>query len=277
MYNTYSPYTIWSCASLFYLYQFVLRISPSMMMEDLMKAFSINATDFATLGSLALASYSFFKIPLGSFADAYGVRRCTLLFLTLCILGTFIFSIASHLWIAQLGRFTIGLGSTAAFLCVSKIINQEFSIEKRSTMFGLTMVVGTIGALNGGVPLCYISELFGWSQCLLILCFAGLILLYASYKFLMSLYPVKSACFPLICANYKKKDCWAYAGAATGLYITISFLGDLWGVSFIMKVHEVERAKAIQVISCMYIGLCVGSIFITYLSDLIKKQKSLYF
>jgi sugar phosphate permease len=276
--SLYKSYSLWACASLFYLYQFVLRLSPSVMMEDLMEAFVIDATGFAALGSLALASYSFFQIPLGAFADTYGVRRCILLFLSLCVLGTFIFAIAPHLWMVQVGRFTIGLGSAAAFLCVSKIIAQEFSVEKRSTLLGFTMVVGTIGALNGGVPLCYVSERFGWSQCLLFLCVLGLILIAVSYCFLRFPHVVESTQKPSAVNSFKQilknKECWVYAGTALGLYIAIAVLGDLWGVAFIMKAHGVERSTAVSIISCMYVGLCMGSLLITWLSDMIKKTKA---
>ncbi len=67
-------YVLWAVASLFYLYQFVLRLSPSVMMEDLMEAFRIDATGFAAMGSIALLSYSLFQLPLGAFADRFGVR-----------------------------------------------------------------------------------------------------------------------------------------------------------------------------------------------------------
>jgi len=249
------------------------------MMEDLMEAFAIDATGFAALGSIALLSYSLFQIPIGAFADSFGVRKCILLFLSLCVFGTFLFATAPHLWVAQVGRFTIGLGSAAAFLCVCKIISQWFPIEKRSTMLGFTMMVGTIGALNGGLPLCYLMEQVGWSQSLLVMCLIGFILMGVSFFTLKVPQIVEThekvsakSSFLLI---LKHKECWVYAGTAIGLYIAICVLGDLWGVSYIMKAHGVERSQAVQIISSMYVGLCTGSLMITWLSDRLQKARTL--
>ncbi len=274
----YKSYVLWAVASLFYLYQFVLRLSPSVMMEDLMEAFTIDATGFAALGSIALLSYSLFQIPLGAFADRFGVRKCILVFLTVCIVGTFIFATAPNLWIAQFGRFMIGMGSAAAFLSVGKIINQCFPEEKRATLFGLTMAVGTVGALNGGLPLCYLLELVGWSHCLLMLCLLGLVLLTVSY-FTLSLPESherheRVSSFKSLTLILKNKECWTYALTAIGLYLAICVFGDLWGVAYIMKAYGIERAQAVPIISMMYVGLCVGSITITWISDRLGKARS---
>lgn len=271
-------YTLLAIASLFYLYQFVLRLSPSVMMNELMEAFSIDATGFAALGSIALLSYSLFQIPLGAFADKFGVRKCILLFLSICILGTYVFATAPNLWVAQIGRFIIGLGSAAAFLSVSKIISQTIPLEKRSTMLGLTMVVGTIGALNGGLPLCYLMEQVGWGQTLLIMCMVGVALNILIYFTLKLPKVIQAEEKETIVNSFKTvincKDVWTYGISAIGLYLSICVLGDLWGVAFIMESYGIERSEAVQFISILYIGVCVGSLTITWFSDLIQRMKS---
>ncbi len=274
-----NAYTLWGIGALFYLYQFVLRLAPSVMMEDLMRDFSIDATGFAALGSIAMLSYSACQIPLGLFADRYGVRRSILIFLSFCIGGTLIFSLSSTLLGAQVGRFLIGVGSAAAFLCTSKILNHVFPREKCATMLGLTMVVGTIGALNGGLPLCALINRVGWRSALLIMCGIGFILLGVVAWFLKDPSQQKQANALSLSYSLKlvfhKKACWIFATTAIGLYIAICVLGDLWGVAFMMKTHGIERALAVELVSTLYVGLCVGCFVIPWMSDRIKRAKPL--
>lgn len=273
-------YLVWGCLALFYFYQFILRLSPSVMMDDLMRDFSINATGFAVLASLTSISYALSQVPLGVFADRFGVRWCGLVFLSLCICGTFIYATAQCLWVAQVGRFIIGIGAAASFLSMSKAIREYFPEHRMGTMFGLTMMVGTIGALNGGMPLSFLVDLFGWRFSLLLLCVLGVLILGVLFQCLPhaskqqspkrhSLTSLRADLMQVL----KNRDCWAFAGVALGLYITIIVLGDLWGVSFVMKAHQVERPLAANVASFLFLGLCAGSFVIAWISDFFGKTK----
>lgn len=143
------------------------------------------------------------------------------------------------------------------------------------------MVVGTIGALNGGVPLCYFVKLIGWRNTLLCMCVLGLFILSIIYLFLIEPQKNKNDLTPKLSAfaSFKiilaTRECWIFAGTAIGLFIAITVIGDLWGVAFIMKAHAVERHVAVQVVSFMYIGLCLGSFSIAWYSDYIQKAKPL--
>ena len=82
------PYAIWICASFFYIYQMFLRVSPSLIVNDLMIFFQINGTQVATLTAWAMYAYSLMQIPVGVLIDVYGVRKilfCGLAMLCLCM------------------------------------------------------------------------------------------------------------------------------------------------------------------------------------------------
>ncbi|WP_032112140.1 hypothetical protein [Candidatus Paracaedibacter symbiosus] len=75
---SFRPYLICLCAALFYIYQFVLRVSPSVMVDDIMLSFHLDAASFAFLTASAMYAYSLMQIPAGIFADKYGARVCIL-------------------------------------------------------------------------------------------------------------------------------------------------------------------------------------------------------
>lgn len=269
---------VWSCAALFYLFQFVLRVSPSVMVEDLMSAYQLDATGFATLSALAMYAYSLMQIPAGIFADLYGARRCILISILICSLGTLLFCSTSLLWVAQVSRILIGIGSACAFLCVSKIAVNWFGSERHAQLFGLTMMAGTIGALNGGAPLAYCLSYFTWRETLFMLGCLGIGLWALNYFFLQD-HPHKTedkashdfkavvqTCFDSIRSLMVQPQCWLSAIAALGIYSCVSVLADLWGVSFFMQAYDLSKQDAAQVSSLIYVGLCCGSVVIPFLS-----------
>ena len=279
-------YIIWVCVALFYLYQFILRVSPSVMLEDLMAHFQINATEMGALSAVAMYSYSLLQVPAGILVDIFGVRRVVLGSISLCILGVLIFISTDVLWVAKAGRFLLGMGSAAAFLSVSKVSTLWFSPRRRATLFGMTMAAGTIGALNGSAPLSYLVSWVGWKQSLLwVTGFGGLV--FAINAFILKdrvsydAHPTQSVhvdirkYFKEIRVILKSRACWITGLTALGIYLSISVLADLWGVSFLMHAYGMDRILASKIVSFIYVGLCVGSLSLTFLSDLIHRRKLL--
>jgi len=145
---------IWLGAVLFYLYQYIIRVSPSVMKDDLMIAFDITASGFSSLSSFALYCYAFMQIPVGMLVDHYGTRRMIMSSITLCVAGVVLFASSEQLLFGYLARMMMGTGSACAFLSVSKIINEWFPDARKGLMMGLTATSGTIGAFLGGAPSC---------------------------------------------------------------------------------------------------------------------------
>ncbi len=282
------PYTIWCVAALFYMYQFVLRVAPSVLVDDLMTSFKASASSIGSLSAIAMYFYSICQIPSGILSDRFGVRRVVLTSLALCILGTLIFASAEQIEIAQVGRLILGVGSAAAFLCLGKIASQYFPPSRRATLFGLAMSVGTLGALNGGPPLAYLVMHMGWRMSLFFVSGIGGVIFLISFWFLEkplpSGLPFKSQ-EELIRSNFdfkssvlevfKNRTVWTHAISALGVYLSLAVLADLWGPSFVIQRFHVERQVAAQTLSWMYVGLLVGSLFLSWLSDRLQNRKSL--
>jgi sugar phosphate permease len=249
-----------------------------------MYAYHLDATGFATLSALAMYAYSLMQIPVGIFADLYGARRCILISILVCSAGTLLFCSTSILWVAQISRILIGVGSACAFLCVSKIAVNWFGSERHAQLFGLTMMAGTIGALNGGAPLAYSLNFFSWRETLFILGCIGLVLWVLNYFFLQD-HPQKTTqtkhnfkslmheALRSIRSLVSQPQCWISATVALGIYSCVSVLADLWGVSFCMQAYGLDRTDAAQVTSMIYVGLCCGSVLIPFISHRIFGSK----
>jgi len=107
------PYAMWSIAVLFYGYENLLQVSPSVMVPELMHSFNVNAAALGNLSAVYFYAYASMQIPLGVLLDRLGPRRLLSVAALLCAIGSFLFGAAHHLVYAVLGRIFIGLGSAS--------------------------------------------------------------------------------------------------------------------------------------------------------------------
>src|SRR5262245_9308234 len=115
------PWVICGLGALFYCYEYLLRIAPSVMMVDLMQAYQINATVFGNLAAFYYYAYTPVQLPVGVLMDHYGPRRLLTFACLACALGSYLFAHASYISMAQFGRFLVGFGSAFAFVGVLKL------------------------------------------------------------------------------------------------------------------------------------------------------------
>lgn len=276
-----SPYFLWLCAVLFYLYQYIIRVSPGVMKNDLMIAFDVTASGFSSLSSFALYCYALMQIPVGMLVDHYGTRRMIISSITLCVSGVVLFASSEQLIFAYLARVLMGTGSACAFLSVSKIINEWFPDARKGLMMGLTATCGTIGAYLGGRPLVMLIESQGWRMSLLILAAIGSIVLLLNFLILPSapkgtkeIIPGEEhASFQSLIAVFKSSQAWLFALVAVGLYLSIAVVADLWGVSFMEEKFGIEKQDAAQMVSFIYFGTAAGCPLFAWISRLIGSVK----
>src|SRR3990167_11477500 len=90
-------WAIWACAGAFYLYECILRVSPSVMTEGLMHDFSLTSTTLGVLVSFYLYAYVVLQVPCGVMVDAIGARRIITTSAALCTTGAFMFATGDSL------------------------------------------------------------------------------------------------------------------------------------------------------------------------------------
>src|ERR1700752_565469 len=76
----------WVVASIFYAYQYILRVMPNIMIDDIMQKFDMGAATFGQFSGIYYIGYSLMHLPVGIMLDRYGPKRV----MTSCILLTVI-------------------------------------------------------------------------------------------------------------------------------------------------------------------------------------------
>lgn len=276
-------WVVWSCAALFYGYQFALRVSPSVMTDDLMSTFAIDACALGVLMAFYYNAYAFLQIPAGSLLDQFGPRRMLIFATLLCILGCVLFASApSTLWIAA-GRLLIGTGSAFGFLSCLKIGTTWFAPQRLPFVLGITLCIGTLGATGGGAPLSAMVDTLGWRSTVWWLAGAGALLLGLIFIFVKNVPPEmknveergeRVPFFTSLRLIISKSQTWLIAFYGILMYVPLSAFADMWGVNFLVAVYKIDKTTAAQAVSNIYIGLGVGSPFFPLLCQRLKAYKS---
>lgn len=278
----YVPWAIWLCGGLFYCYQFVLRVSPSIMTADLMRAFQVNGYALGILSAFYYYAYDALQIPLGFIMDRFGPRRVLTFSTSLCVAGSFLFASATTLPLASIGRLLMGAGSACAFIGTLKLATLWFPPQKVGKVIGFTMVLGTIGATSGGAPLAFLLEHIGWRASLFLMSGLGVVLALTMWfvirdKNAPSLpeVPLPTACnlWKGLSQLLTTPQFWFIASYSSLMYVPLSAFADLWGVPYLSAVYNLERKISASAIAMIFFGIAIASPITTYLSDYFQTRR----
>ncbi|MCP5322523.1 MAG: MFS transporter [Candidatus Paracaedibacteraceae bacterium] len=271
-----SPKLAWFSLSLFYMYQYILRVFPSIAEQELRNDLLLSAVDFSTLGAMYLYAYGGIQVPLGVIVDRLGLKKVALTAIILCILGAFLFYASSSLWHLQIGRLLMGIGSAPVFMCALKICSDYIPDGKRGIYMGATLAMGTLGALTSGNLVVILLDDHGWRYTILILGLLGILIIGLilfnipkqinhSHKEFLNLETLKKV--------FKNKTVYAYGILGLGFFASLTAFTDLWGTAYLAKRYGIERSEAAAASMMMYIGLSIGSILLPWYFE--KKNRLL--
>ncbi len=280
--SNFIKWSIWSLAAIFYFYEFVLRVSPSVMVPELMKSFNITASAVGVLSAFYLYAYAPLQLPVGVMLDHYGVKKVLSFASLICGLGAIIFAISYKFTYASIGRFFIGTGSSFAFVAMIYITSHWFAKNKRAFLIGIANSLAMLGASAGNGPLSSIIKDFGWRQTIGSLGIFGIILGFVVYlifkidskdeKIEKETAKEESHVLKNLKFIIKQKKLWINAIVTLLFYSTTTAFGGLWGLSFIQTAYSVSKQTAGYAISMIFFGWLTGGPLIGFLSDIIGKR-----
>lgn len=163
---TWLGWAICGLGALFYSYEYLLRIAPSVIESELRNHLNLSATGFGLLSSIYYFAYVPMQLPVGVLLDRYGPRRLLTLACLICVLGIFLFTSSSLFWIVAVGRFLVGFGSAFAFVGVLKLATIWLPENRLASVSGMTSALGPIGAMLGDNFLQEFVSRLGWIKTL---------------------------------------------------------------------------------------------------------------
>ena len=258
--KSYFPWLELACATSFFAFQFILRVSPSVFAKDMMNDLNIDECTFGGVASFFYVGYTGLQIVAGLLLDKFGVRKPLTLAILLCFGGALIFATGATPFLLSIGRLLMGIGGAFGFLSCMKIATAWFPANKLGMVIGVSMLVGSAGAVSGGAPLAIMAGYLGWQESMLILAFVGLLIALASWLVVSDHsrspnleaedLPIFEALKIILC----KPQTYVFAIFASLIYLALSIFADLWGPYFVSQVYGISDIEAAGVVSTIYIG-----------------------
>jgi MFS family permease len=263
--NNYFPYVLWAFPLLFFTFQFILRLWPGLMMQQMMVQLSIGTSQFGLIAAFYYYGYSSMQIPVAILLDRFGARYVVFAFAMLCGIATLLFTYTDNWYLACLSRFLVGAGSAVGFLGVSKVVSEWFPAKQYTKMIGLTFSVGLLGAIFGGKPVSVLIETYNWHYVAVTLALVSMLIGYGAYVILRHKQhkktdKLKRDSFKL--AHFKvvlfSPTIWLLALANLLMVGSLEGFSDVWGIPYLMKAYSISKGSAAQLISFVFFGMLCG-------------------
>jgi MFS family permease len=281
--NTRMAAIAWLLAAIYYFYQYIMRSSPSVMMNQLSETFGLSALGVASMVGLFYYGYSPFSLVAGAAMDRLGTRKVVPFGAVTVGIGALLFSTGDQT-MGSIGRFLQGAGGVFALVGAVYIASKYFPASKAATLIGATQMFGMAGGsagqfavgpmINGGV-----SPHSFWIWMGVAGLVIGAILWFMLPKEEIPLQEgnwLKNAAgaFKIVFKNPQSILCGIIAGL---LFIPTTIFDMVWGVRFLQDAHGIDYSQAVLRSASVPFGWIIGCPLLGYISDRIGRRKPVIF
>jgi len=268
---TLKPWIVWGLGCIFYFYECLLQVSPSVMSSELMRDFGVTSQTLGLLSGIYFYSYAGMQLPGGVLMDYFGPRRLLTIATSICAVSTIAFGLTDNFLMACLARLMIGFGSAFAAVGAMKLAASWFPAERFALLTGLMVTIGMLGAIGGEAPLALLIDNYGWRESMQIMGTIGVVLAILIFTVTKDfpketdtqsrIQPVheKEHVIKSLVALVKNKQLWFVALYGGLMYMATPVFCGLWGVPFLMLKMGVAKATAANYISLVFVGWAIAS------------------
>lgn len=287
-YNFYK-WRVWSILASAFIISLFNRGAVGVISEHLLSDLNITATELSNIASITFYTYAFMQIPAGIILDFFGYKKISFYGVFITGVGSIFLGISSNVYMAYGGRFLVGLGTSVIFISVLKAQRIWFQKEKFTKASGLLSFIGNLGGVFATFPLAALVILLGWRNSMI---FMGVISIIIS---LLILFYVKNSprdygYEPMgveqgsekFNINKAIKEVVSMRATWKNFLILFTLVGctttltGLWGVSYIMKIYEIETTKASFYVAFIVYGLICGSLFVDKACEIFENNIVMY-
>jgi len=278
---------IFGIISSIYFFVYFHRVSTSVIAPDLLATFQTDATDLGFMSSMYFYVYAFEQPLVGYLTDRLGPRRVISLWTLIGALGCLVFGFAPTIGWASAGRAIIGLGVGGVYVPALKIFSQWFEKKEFSTMVGLFLAAGNLGALVATTPLVWMAQAYGWRISFQLIAgitfLLGLAAFFFTHDHTQVQLPVDSSNAsknpsprkdsPSIMSVLSSFRFWVYGSFFFGIAGTYLSLQGLWATPYLMSRFGIELTHASEINMLIPLGFIAGSPLWGWLGSRVFRNK----
>ncbi len=262
---------IWFISCFFFLFQFLIRVSPSTIISEIIQKFSITAADFGYFSAAYYAGYGLTHIPIAIMLDRYRIDIIIASSVTLVSLGLVPLIYSENWIIVIVSRFIVGAASSAAILSAFKITNLFFPKNLVSRLLGFIVCMGLLGAVLGGRYISELNLIIGWQNVIKYLIMIGLIssallFIIQIFQILPTVEAIKST-EPDLSVIFRNRKIILFGLLASLLVGTLEGFADVWAVPFLETVYGYSKDVAASLPIFIFIGTAIGALILPWLAE----------
>ena len=272
------PFLGWATGALFFFYAWVLRVSPSVMIDELMRDFNVSSTLLGNLSAFYFYGYAGMQIPVGLMLDRFGPRRLMTLAALVCATGCVLSAVSTSFWSVSAGRFLIGASAAFSLVGSMAVAGQWFPPHRFALLSGLATFMGMAGGVLGQAPVRLGVEAFGWRQVMLVLAVGGVLIAIAAWATVRDRQRRAGGQGHILRGLLqvaRQPQTWLISVVGLGAGAPLLGFAALWGVPYLGVTHGLDKTTAAAVTSMMFVGWGLAAPVNGWLSDRLGSRKKL--
>jgi MFS family permease len=271
-----------SVLSLFYAYEFFLRISPSILIDQLLQQYRISALGIAGFSSSYFIGYLLMQIPAGLLFDRLGIKKVAIISLLVCVAGGLIFTLEHNYFLGIISRFILGCGSAFAFIGALAFIRRHYLERYFALLVAIVISVGTISGAFGQVFAVEIINYLSWHLtiggmaawgCVLATALACVPSKYFADGGMQQPQGLTMTVSQELRIIIKNRLVWVNAMIGGILYVPTSVLATTWGIEFFHKAFHLSDAVGSFGVTVLFIGCAIGGPVSGFLASAWGREK----
>ncbi len=299
---------VWGILFLPYLVANFHRLAMGVAREALVTEFSLPSAAFANIGAAYFYAYAILQIPAGVLADSIGPRRTVTAGTTVAAFGSVAFGLSGGATALFFSRLAIGVGVSVLFMAILKAVALRFPEGSFASMTGLTAGLGTLGGVFAQTPLYMAIYGYGWRSTFIAVGAVTAILALIVWTLIRDAHPaghepgtasgpraeapsspdsaaatgipqtpsptgrLPSVRRGLLRALANRRS-WPPFIVFFGAYGTFIALSGTWGQAYAIHVLGVGEATASNLLISTVVGITIGGIFCTRISDHLRRRR----
>jgi len=267
----------WSTGALFFFYAWVLRVAPSVMIDEMMRDLSVGGAVIGNLSAVYFFGYAGMQVPVGLLIDRFGPRRLMTAAALVCAGGCVIFAASSGITGVAAGRFLIGASAAFSLVGAMSIAVLWFPARRFALLSGLAMMLGMAGGVVGQAPLRLAVAALDWRGAVLALAAGGILLAIAAWATVRDRPKERGSSGQMLAGLGRvagNRQTWLIAVAGLGTTGPLLGFAGLWGVPYFVATLGIDRAAAASITSMVFVGWGIGAPLVGWASDRIGRRRS---
>jgi len=230
---------------------------------------SLNDAQIGALMSAFFWTYAFVQIPVGWLAERYGAHRVLAAGLTLWASATILVGVAHTFTALLMLRLLLGLGESAGFPCVSKILAEIVPVKGLGTANGIVAFAYQFGPAVGTYAGGLLMAQFGWRSAFLVFGALSLLWLLPWSRVAAQVRAAQPAAdddSPTLWMILKHPALW---GTGLGLFSSnyVFYFMLSWLPSYLVRERGYSTIEMAQLAGSAYVVMAVSSLVAGWVID----------